>query len=1022
MKTEILKRPRFSSGSLARAGSLASALAVACLGATSALQAAVLDTLGGGPLQGFPNPYGYLDGNTFQLSQFNYPAGIALNTAGTTLYLADCTNNAVRKISQVGNTASSVTSTFANTNAGISRPVAIAVDAGDKIYVLNRGSGNNGTLLTFNTFGNPLGAKAGNLTNATAIALDGSTNVFITIRSNTVLRINSTSTNVVGVITNAGTYLKGIAVLDTGLLALSDAGNHGIWLLNPANGTHSQLTGFHGAGDTFGDPAFAQFRSPEMIAKAGGGMLVVADRGNHRVKTVDAFGVVRNLYGVSSAYWVTEVPYPGWWDGTVCEEDLRGCPEGREPVGIAVAPNGNVYSTEVYYHLFRQVSATGLLGPSGGGGGGTGTNVIVITPPSISPNTGYFPMGRMITVSSPNPDVRYTTDGTTPTQNSPSVPMSGNTGTIRWINTTNDLTALRVRAFQGTNGSATISGVPATTNSVGVPFGLNGQLLAGVGSKIVVPVVADLRTNDTVKSYIFRLEVTPDGAAPMISDQFEILSVSSNDFIRVVTAAQGATNATVNVQHYSIGTTRGLGITAIGTNANVVFNRFAIVAMVAIPIPPDAQEGQTYRIDVVNSSATADGGQTAVTFPAKPAASILVTNLSFTVGDCALGGWYNAGEFGNHDLDNADVNNAFYAATGLRIPYTFSDVYNSMDAWPPDDFGFLGGDGELTFLDWQVTLQRAFRLDPSNWIRAWASAGDRTNDYTTLVQGGSPDLTPAFVVAAPWNRQALVGAKPVGSATAGAQVNVPIYLRTASGVNVKGLQFTCYINPENGGPSLSAAPQFIPAPGISSPLQGSSEANNLACGWSLESVSFASHTSNYLGSIRFNVPANAVSGQAYTVTFARAGGALNINTPYSFETKRAVVTVSVPAAPVTDITSDEWKAYFFGSLTAPEATPDNDNDHDGVPNWAEYIAGTDPTDINSNLRFDSTTPQSANGQRQLTLSWLSAPGKTYEILGGSTPAGATGALLGTALGDGTVKQFTDFNPGSTRFYRLRVQP
>jgi hypothetical protein len=53
---------------------------------------------------------------------------------------------------------------------------------------------------------------------------------------------------------------------------------------------------------------------------------------------------------------------------------------------------------------------------------------------------------------------------------------------------------------------------------------------------------------------------------------------------------------------------------------------------------------------------------------------------------------------------------------------------------------------------------------------------------------------------------------------------------------------------------------------------------------------------------------------------------------------------------------------------------------------------------------------------------LSAPGKTYEIVAGSSPGSTEDGVIHTVVGDGLFKQFTDTNPGNTRFYRLRVQP
>ena len=321
-----------------------------------------------------------------------------------------------------------------------------------------------------------------------------------------------------------------------------------------------------------------------------------------------------------------------------------------------------------------------------------------------------------------------------------------------------------------------------------------------------------------------------------------------------------------------------------------------------------------------------------------------------------------------------------------------------------------------------MTLQRALGLVQTNWLRAWSPGGVRANLGPIPAPGSVSAQGGESLVSAPWDRQALVGAKPVGSATPGTLVNVPIYVRTAHGANVRGFQFTCYLNPNNGAPALAGNPAFFSAVGVGSPNQLTTEPNNLACGWSLDSVNFGSHTSNYLGTVRFTIPGDAVPGQTYTISFDHAGGARDFHTPYSFETKRATIYVATPAAAGTDPTSDDWKQYFFSSLTAPDAAPNADGDFDGVPNWAEYLAGTDPTQAGSVLQFDSTTTQFVSGQRQVILSWLSAPGKLYEVLGGDTSGSVSSSVLGTVLGDGTVKQFIDTNPGSPRFYRLRVQP
>jgi hypothetical protein len=361
-----------------RAGTLACFL---LLGLASAGTASTVTTLGGGPLTPGGPSYGYQNGSIIQDSQFNYPMGIALDPTETLLYVADYTNNAVRLLDM----NAGLVETFVDTNYNYvtcasdgctpvatnytTGPVDVKVDSGGNVYVLTRGNGSNGTVLMFDSYANFLGVLAAQLTNAAALALDGLENVYVVVQGNTVVNIDTLAlaTNTVAVITNVGTSLSGLVIMDSGLIAASDAGNHGIWMINPTLGIYtnsSKYVGFKGPGDVFGSTNFAKFNTPKFIAKAGSGWLVVADYGNHRVKVVDASGTVENLYGVCSNLWVSQ--WPGWADGDGCSNIIHTCDyctnyaEARMPMGVVMKSDGTVYTTEVYYDLIREATATGL--------------------------------------------------------------------------------------------------------------------------------------------------------------------------------------------------------------------------------------------------------------------------------------------------------------------------------------------------------------------------------------------------------------------------------------------------------------------------------------------------------------------------------------------------------------------------------------------------------------------------------------------------------------------------------------
>jgi hypothetical protein len=325
-------------------------------------------TLGGGNPNKKPKYLGYADGITLSQALFHTPYGIALDRSGQYLFVADRDNNAIRFLDLVG--GFTWTLDIASTNL-INKPIAVAVDANDYVYVLNRGNANNGSVITFDNWGDAVITNALKLTNAAGMALDGGGNIYVTVQGNKLIRIGANSTNqtVVATIPNSGTSLQGIAIKHNGLIAACDSGRNGIYLIDPATGIVTTNAGFHGAGDfttngnNIASITSAKFNQPINVTEAGDGSLIVTDYGNNRVKRVVQSGgvvvAVTNLCGVTLKYWGGT--YPGWYDGVVSVPDSTVPNEqSRMPVGLAIAPDGTIYITEDYYHIIRKVTGAGL--------------------------------------------------------------------------------------------------------------------------------------------------------------------------------------------------------------------------------------------------------------------------------------------------------------------------------------------------------------------------------------------------------------------------------------------------------------------------------------------------------------------------------------------------------------------------------------------------------------------------------------------------------------------------------------
>jgi hypothetical protein len=368
MRTAILKRARQNFGQAHSIPLMRGVIfMVVLLLATASLFAGpVVSTLGGGNPHVSPKYLGFKNGITLSQALFHTPCGIAVDGIGQHLFVADRDNNAIRELDLVAG------QTYTFTTNKISKPVGVALDSSGDVYVLNRGTTNSvsttGMVLEFDTYGDLIATNATGLTNAAGIALDPAADIYVTVGSNTLIRIAGTNITTIATIATPGTSLQGIVMRPDGSIAACDSGRNGILLIDPVSGIVTTNTGFNGPGDYTGvnnngaPPSTAKFFQPYGVATAGDGSLIVVDHGNNRVKVVTAIGITTNLYGVASNYWGGT--YPGWYDGTVQVPDST-VPnvQSRMPNGVAFASDGSIYTTEDYYHTIRKVAGAGLPQP-----------------------------------------------------------------------------------------------------------------------------------------------------------------------------------------------------------------------------------------------------------------------------------------------------------------------------------------------------------------------------------------------------------------------------------------------------------------------------------------------------------------------------------------------------------------------------------------------------------------------------------------------------------------------------------
>ncbi len=309
--------------------------------AALAQTAGTIDTIAGTGTAGYSVTE---DGAAATSARLNEPHDVTRDAAGN-LYIADYTNNRIRRV----DAATGNISTYAGTGdtafnapeeataraTNLHEPSGVALDAAGNLYVADKEhdrirritpAGLISTVAGTATRGYRVSdegaaAASAQLNRPNTLTLDGAGNLYIADTGNNRVR----RVNTAGVITTvAGTGTAAYRASDEGVPATS-----------------------------------AQISSPAAVAFDSAGNLYIADTSNHRIRKVDTAGMITTVAGTTQGFSGDDGP------ATLAQLDF--------PIGLALDGADNIYVSDQNNERIRRVdAATGNISTVAGGGSALG--------------------------------------------------------------------------------------------------------------------------------------------------------------------------------------------------------------------------------------------------------------------------------------------------------------------------------------------------------------------------------------------------------------------------------------------------------------------------------------------------------------------------------------------------------------------------------------------------------------------------------------------------------------------------
>jgi len=163
---------------------------------------------------------------------------------------------------------------------------------------------------------------------------------------------------------------------------------------------------------------------------------------------------------------------------------------------------------------------------------------------------------------------------------------------------------------------------------------------------------------------------------------------------------------------------------------------------------------------------------------------------------------------------------------------------------------------------------------------------------------------------------------------------------------------------------------------------------------------------------------------AITVTFIESGGGQELAVRWEGPgiAKQDIPSNALFRGPVDeddDGLADAWEIECFGSIEHPDGAPESDWDNDGMSNFCEYRAQTDPKDPASVL---VVIPSLCNGETAALLSWPSVSNRSYRIQSDVTLTNGFAHLNASYIPATPPMNCwtTEFSLTSVNFFRLMI--